>query len=491
MTSALVPGMRFITNGFFSGDLHARLFWREMASNVFLAADDGGKSVRVSATAPAQPSTPGALPPWDVVVNSEAALKQQIAMHSNEATSWRVGLAPGDYGILNLADIRSVTGAPVVIGSVDHGGLGARMARLDLTNSTRLHFEFIDVDRAGLGTTNNLVDGRGSHDCGLSWSRVRGGAWNDRTQNAQNYRANFGILTDSTSLRSPARFHVRHCAVGGHLGKGINHFRGMGPFEIIGCVIFDMGGDDVYVGGLSSPGGSTPALIFRDCWGSRRRRIYDPGGGNHDHNDFFQCYAGGGNTVSNYHIRGNVYLGDRVIDRTWTPQQGICFFDNTATGMTFEENIVGSNSVHAITAQVSGSANNLCRRNTALRIIDADGDQLDCMIRVGGTVSGSGRNVHQNWNISTNVSGPDSLTVGRGTGMRQYYGGANRLLRLDPFVHFAPVPGQATHWDASNPVGAAVRFREILVEGKHPGNQPGPVAAAWRQQYDPQSQITS
>jgi hypothetical protein len=491
MTRALVPGTRFTTNGFFSGDLHARLFWREMASDVFLAADDGGKSVRVGATPPAQPSIPGALPPWDVVVNSEAALKQQIAAHSNEATSWRVGLAPGDYGTLTLADIRSVAGAPVIIGSADYDALGAKMSNLNLTNSDRLHFEFIDVDRAGLGTTFALVDGRGSRDCGLQWSRVRGGAWDDRTANAQGYRANFGILTDSTSLRSPARFHVRHCAVGGHLGKAINHFRGAGTFEVIGCVFFDMGGDDMYVGGPSSPGGSAPALIFRDNWGSRRRRIYDPGGGAHDHNDFFQCFAGRGNVVGDFVIRGNVYLADRVVDRTWTPQQGIAFFDNPVSHSVFEQNIVASNSVHAITANFSGSSSNLCRNNTAMRVINADGEQLDCMIRVSGTVSGSGRNIHQNWNISSNVSGPDSITVARGTGMRQYYGGANRLLQLDPFIHYAPVSGQVTHWGAANPVGAAVRFREVLVEDKHPGKQPGPVAQYWRTQYDPQNQITS
>jgi hypothetical protein len=493
MTSALVPGMRFITNGFFSGDLHARLFWREMASNVFLAADDGGKSIRVSATAPAQPSTPGALPPWDVVVDSEAALKQQIAAHSNDARSWRVGLASGDYGTLNLAEIRSVSGAPVIVGSSNYGSIGARVTDVNLSNSTRLHLEFMDIDRAGQGTTSAVVDGRGSHDCGISWSRIRGGTWESRTRNADPYRAHDGVLVDSTSLRSPARFHVRHCAIGGHLAKGVRYVRGTGPFEIVGCVFFDMGGDDMFCGGLGSPDGSSPAFIVENNWGNRRRRIYDPGDGKHDHTDFFQCYAGAAtNIVRRYRIRGNVYLGDVVFQREFSPMQGICMFDNPATEMEIEQNIISTQSIHAITVSRDGSANNLVRHNTAIRVIDGvQNDQRDALIRVAGVSGSSGWNVECTWQTGDWVSGPNSLRMPRGTAQQRWYGGPGRLMRADPFIHYAPVSGQITHWDHGQPCGAAVRFREVLVEGKHPGNQPGPVAAAWRQQYDPQNQITS
>jgi hypothetical protein len=493
MTSALVPGTRFITNGFFSGDLHARLFWREVASNVFLAADDGGKSVRVSATSPAQPSTPGALPPWDVVVDSEAALKQQIAAHSNDARSWRVGLASGDYGTLNLAEIRSVSGAPVIVGSSNYGSIGARVTGVNLSNSTRLHLEFMDIDRAGQGTTSAVVDGRGSHDCGISWSRIRGGTWESRTRNADPYRAHDGVLVDSTSLRSPARFHVRHCAIGGHLAKGVRYVRGTGPFEIVGCVFFDMGGDDMFCGGLGSPDGSSPAFIVENNWGNRRRRIYDPGDGKHDHTDFFQCYAGAvTNTVRRYRIRGNVYLGDVVFQREFSPMQGICMFDNPATDMEIEQNIISTQSIHAITVSRDGSANNLVRHNTAIRVIDGvQSDQRDALIRVAGVSGSSGWNAECTWQTGDWVSGPNSLRMPRGTAQQRWYGGPGRLMRADPFIHYAPVSGQITHWDHGQPCGAAARFREVLVEGKHPGNQPGPVAAVWRQQYDPQNQITS
>jgi hypothetical protein len=506
MTAALVPGTKFTTNGFFSGDLHARLFWRELANDGYGVADEGGKNLRVEATVPAAPAVPGQLPPWNEIVRNEAELKTVIAAHSNDATSWRVGLAAGDYGTLDLREIRSVRGAPIIFGSADYAGLGAKVRRLLLTNSDRLIGHFLDIDRAGqpsLGTGGpnaTLVDMQGAHDCGLQWSRIRGAAWNARSRNSDPYVAHNGVAIRDTSLRRPHRNVVRHCAIGGHLMNGIFWEKG-DDHELIGCVFFDMGGDNIRV--------SDPARFkMIDNWGARRHRIFDPGDGKHDHLDFYQSYAGmSQNTrIREHTIRGNVWMPDPVTDREGTPTQAICNHDNVVDDFIIEQNIIVTTSPWAIAFAANKSYSsptpgqrNRVANNTVFRWVNSQNvapHNAAIVVHGANSTPGSGNNIHLHWDSSTQPSGGGVVIVRQGenySNARSYYGGRGDTLNYGAsFYDIRPLPAMATHWGQSAaPIGAARRFREVIEEGKHPGNQPGPVAQYWRDQYDPRSQITS
>ena len=90
------------------------------------------------------------------------------------------------------------------------------------------------------------------------------------------------------------------------------------------------------------------------------------------HNDFIQCNSQSVTVVGNI-LRGNVIMHGTG-GLLGNPRQGLFASKSYADGWDYEDNIVCSNSVHGFTLTPYAS-NTRARKNTALRCIDAPGDQ--------------------------------------------------------------------------------------------------------------------
>jgi hypothetical protein len=499
LTRAIAPGVTLTTNGHFSRDVYARLFWHETTTGTFSRADDGAKLIAVNAPVSAAPQPSGDLPPWDEIVGSMTALRAAIAAHGNEARSYRIGLSAGNWGDLDLSEIRTVEGAPIVIGSADYDALGAKTWRVRVDNSDRLHFQFLDIDRQGMsliggGGNSAMFEANGAHDCGIEYSRLHGST--QRNDLFQPYANNHGAHFGNTSLRRAANGHVRCCAVGGHLGKGLTS-RGGDNIEFIENVFWNMGGDDTFGAGN---------LRVIDNWSARERFVHqsDPARSNtRDHPDASQLYAGAAtNRIADGVIRGNVIMNRIVNPVASLPMQGFVAFDNPLDNFVIEQNFALINSQWGVeyTPKQGSGSNNICRHNAGLRTIDGPGSLNWVTVRVSGLNAASRRNIHASHGTSALPSGSDSvrITITSTEAGRQaqlaYYGGAGNsaALRLaSSYYDCRPAVGSEAHWDHSDPVGPALRFKEVIVDGKHPANRPGPAGAIWRMQYDPQRQIMS
>jgi hypothetical protein len=112
-TAALVPGTKFTTSGFFSGDVHARLFWRDVARDGYDIADAGGKVLRVAA--PSVPSDSlGDFPaPTDAMLAQAAGMNTWTGAEDGVGVVTSGGLSGwnGPHMLtLALAEMRGVLG---------------------------------------------------------------------------------------------------------------------------------------------------------------------------------------------------------------------------------------------------------------------------------------------------------------------------------------------------------------------------------------------
>ena len=88
MTARLVPGTKFVTNGFFSGDVHARLYWRQMETDSYETADEGGKALSVLSESILPPAKPEILlqPTEDMLAQAAAMPNPRYGPRLNPET---------------------------------------------------------------------------------------------------------------------------------------------------------------------------------------------------------------------------------------------------------------------------------------------------------------------------------------------------------------------------------------------------------------------
>ena len=153
-----------------------------------------------------------------------------------------------------------------------------------------------------------------------------------------------------------------------------------------------------------------------------------------------------------------------------------------------KDNFSCSNSFHGVTTDPLNTQT-IARNNTALRCIDAPGDQHTTQLSIYNP-SDIGFNVQCGFAGNTGM-GPNGLNIPMTntdhTASRAYY--TNPVMAAS-FYDVRPVEGKPTHWAYSGTkVGCHDRFQGVIVRGEYP--KVGPAATAWKTWYDPRNQITS
>lgn len=424
-------------------------------------------------------------PAADATVSSISALQSQLATweSAGPTSSKIVDLEDGNYGsvsLLNYAFTNTVT-----VRSQDYDNLGARFTYLDVSGCENLKIQFIDINRSGgggLGAGSNLVKVENADTVGFEYCNIQPDETADTGDGTNVNVVSYGVRIYSTSPNC----YINHCVIQQGCAKGVYVLGD--NFTATGVVFNEISGDEFH---FSSSDGASVI----DCWGSRQK---NPASG--EHCDFVQT-ATFPNT--NFTMRGCVVMKANTSDlKTHTGLLASHGF----TGGLIEQNIICTNTINGLSvdADVGGTTdNNIARYNTCLYVTDdlqptTLNGTFTCRVLIEGTNVDAHHNVMALADGET-AGGTGSIGIEVGatketrdyTDQEIYYGGPIISSPATPFAGIAPKDGQATHWDAGSPTGAATRFKEILVDGLHPGNQPGPVAAFWRALYDPENEIGS
>lgn len=424
-------------------------------------------------------------PAADATVSSIANLESQLATWAAAGpTSPKiVDMADGSYGVMSLSGY--TFSSTVTIRSQDYDSQGANFTQIVLTSCTNINLQFLNVQVSGY-SGDSTIKILGCTNCGIEYSNVAAD-YNYTTSYGQNvnvayYGINLGYGAGSTYC------YAKHCAIQNGFRKGI--ILGGTYHTVEGCVMHRISGDDFYVAGADH-------CTILNNWGARQKygRYDGPGDPDNEHCDFIQVQAG---QTDYLYARGNItMLADYGDPLTY---QGV-LVDRTMTYSTFTQNIIINDAVQGIWIYSSGDTgfhHNTIQYNTMLFVTDRASwpFYFNYVINEAGTGNVTDHNVNTCPNGGSAIgTGSIGIEVGTSTSNRDYsdqeiyYGGPITQSPAIDFIDIAPVEGQATHWDHASPTGAATRFKEVLVDGLHPGNQPGPVAAVWRTQYDPSSRI--
>lgn len=419
-------------------------------------------------------------PAADATVANATALYSQLATWETEGPTATkiVDLEDGSYGSLSLANYDM--DFTVTIRSQNYDTLGAKFTSIDFDTSRNLKVQFMETNISGVA--GNCVSMNAGNTCGLEYCKVGADKTADAGFGTNVKVGNYGIHFSNNSQNC----YVRDCYIDGGWTKGIAIISGDDGWEVSGCVFNDISTDDIIVSS------ATTGLISRN-WFSRTR--YPESG---DHCDM--CQLAGPQTHSDITIYGNVGMKAHLAVTTVVQPNLV---RGTSTDITIQQNIYASNWSGGIKLSHDNSTDFLtdavCDHNTSLRVTDDNtSTQYTASISAEGGTHTSSNNVSAvNTGSSTLGTGSISIDVGNSyanrdyTDQETYYHGPITNSPSFGFYDMRPKDGQDTHWDATTPKGAAVRFKEVLVDGVHPGNSKGPVVAAWQAQYDPGNQISA
>lgn len=234
--------------------------------------------------------------------------------------------------------------------------------------------------------------------------------------------------------------------------------------EITGNVFLDTGSDFIRLASIY-----TGSSKIDDNWFGKRM---NPGTG--AHSDCIQTYPS--TTSFTGSISGNVMWRGLMQRDSAINLQCVFIADGGSVTGTIEQNILVTDSVHAISLYTSGGTS---VDNNGVFVV-TPGNAYQPRIYVTGGDTGT-RNISFTNNSSVGLDGTN-LTVAPGTApahanILTYYAEAP-----DPtgnIGQLTPVESSGTHWNDSTPYGPATRLQEIIVSGLHPGNVGWPVAEEW------------
>lgn len=404
-------------------------------------------------------------PTADATVSNLSELTSQLSTWASEGpTSPKiVDCNTGSYGSLTVSHTFS---NKVTIRSANHPSTGAEFSKLDFSDASNIEARYLEV--YGTGVT---VQMDGSTDCGLIYCEVHG-----PTGGAAS--GHYGIQQQGGALRC----YVKHCYIH-HKYMGVLS-QGCDDFVIEGNVIDRITNDDSHT--TSSDG-----FTFRNNWFKRFTEA--PSG----HLDASQMAGGVGSTCSNYLFEGNVKMKADASEKVF---QGLFSSKINNVNGTYRNNIILTDSPHGVKSSnpsAGGTSGITAVNNTCLFVTNSTNTSVyTCIVSIGQGGVLVDDNMVATSNGTSGGAGPNGVSIEVGSSNPGNYSGYatyfdNTLNRSADFGDMMPKTGSRAHWDHADPTGAHERFREIFVDGDHPGNQPGPVAAAWDALYNGDGGVTS
>ena len=181
----MTPGETFTTSGSVAvgTTCYNLLLWRRIADGAWASASR--EVVFPIAGLDTPPGSGGAgynsLPAANVVsAASWSAVDALIAARiaSGAAGTYIIDLPNGAYGGVSVAGRAAADNQTIVVRSQTKsvGGThvgGAKFTSIHFGDARGIFFQFVDVDRAGLGSLSRPVDMRTATRCGLEYSRIR------------------------------------------------------------------------------------------------------------------------------------------------------------------------------------------------------------------------------------------------------------------------------------------------------------------------------
>jgi hypothetical protein len=336
-----------------------------------------------------------------------------------------------------------------------------------IKNCKNLYFKYLKF-------TDRVTFDVSSNNCGIQWCEVVGDTSGTRA-------AHNGVEIVGTNGR-PSYILVQGCYIHGFAKNGIYATR-TDHVDIWENFMDELQKDDINFGDSTFP-------RIRRNWSQVKSYA-----GLSAHLDFiqFQTNTATGLSVTDAEVSGNCCAYWQKTNTTSGPwPQGIFLsssggahdrakvFDNVVLAATLNNiSVIGAttqiynNTTIHMTDQVNPN-----NKTGSSKIVDSNATTFnDNVSQDNGTPSGTN---------ATNLYGAD---------LTQYFGGSGyngQLLASNGSVsHFYPVLGSNMHWSDTGATGAYNRLKEIFVDGLHPGNAPGAIAAAWNAKHNADGRITS
>ena len=424
----------------------------------------------------------GSFPAADVTVSSLAAMNSQLATWDGQTLTEDkyLDIQAGSYGKIDLAGY-DFSPQRVYIRGASKTTQNVTITGVEFDDCKNITVQFFKTDRTGAGPGGYIVYFNNlSSRCEVEYCDIQGDS--TATPSVADKSKYCIRETNACSFNAVRHCLIRHHVVGlytqgDNLAFEFNQFHGINS-------------DDVKFG-------DGFGLTFNRNWFSANKGPNLTG--INDHIDWLQGLGNAGHTdltcVGNVGIKGPLTTGAI----SGKALQGLFVDDGQMTRVSMTQNIMVTNNggvKFGSDVAAAGGSSNIVSRNTCIFPADDTTNGYTCTANVA---FGTG-----DYNLTVIATGGSILgansygiEVGTSTANADYSeyvdwltgGVVNNGATIGEIV---PVVGSGAHWNDTDPVGAAERFREIVVDGLHPGNSPNAtLAAVWQSTYNSDGAITS